>query len=326
MKNTFPDWAIGPFEKYESNPVLGIENEGFDSWAAYNPCVTVKEGKFYMFYRAETRDESDTPYFGTSRIGLAISDDGYHFKKTSKQPIIDADNEWETPGGCEDPRIVKVEGVYHLVYTAYAPGKTDTTICHAVSTDLLNWTKKGPLLDNFDHQHKNSKSSAIVTNPQGDAVKVNGKYVMYFNGGMATSSDFEHWETFDVDASAYTSSNAHEVCVAITDYINPGQDDIVLFSAGNLNKICEDGKYFYAVTEALYSRNNSAEMLEHLDFAVIEPEFEYEKSRDRLDFDKAEKGTIFLDSIFAYEGKWWLHYGVSDQFVALATAPYKVGD
>jgi len=30
MKNTFPDWAIGPFEKYENNPVLGIENEGFD--------------------------------------------------------------------------------------------------------------------------------------------------------------------------------------------------------------------------------------------------------------------------------------------------------
>ena len=78
----------------------------------------------------------------TSRIGLAISDDGLHFSKQPEPvfyPMEDSMKKYEWKGGVEDPRIAESEeGVYILTYTAY-DGKT-ARLCLATSTDLLHWT------------------------------------------------------------------------------------------------------------------------------------------------------------------------------------------
>lgn len=113
MEKLYPEWAIGPFEKPVDKPVLWPSEKGFDSWAVYNPAVAVKDQVFYMFYRAETREEANTPYLGTSRIGMAVSQDGIHFEKAGDTPVIDADQPLELPGGCEDPRICRVGDMWH---------------------------------------------------------------------------------------------------------------------------------------------------------------------------------------------------------------------
>ena len=107
-------WMLGPFSKADSiNPILMPdmnskffcpERQSEVNWEAkdvFNPAAVVKDGKVYLLYRAE--DKIGKPA-GTSRIGIAWSNDGVHFTKDTA-PILYPENdfmkkyEWE--GGCE---------------------------------------------------------------------------------------------------------------------------------------------------------------------------------------------------------------------------------
>ena len=314
----YPGWAIGPFIKERDNPVLVPGEKGFDSWAAYNPAVIYAFGEYHMFYRAETLDERDTPYCGTSRIGLATSPDGRHFVKQGM--ILDADRPYELPGGLEDPRIAIVGDEYHLLYTAYR--FPDVVLCSAVSRDLRHWVKLGPLLKSWTDAGKQSKSACPVVDPQLRAVQINGKYHLFTNEVYATSPDFTHWQCEPFEASAF-SGRLHEVCTAITDYQTPGKDNVVLFIAGTLDKLCPERRLFYAVTQCLLERDNLKNRLAALDFPVIAAEHPYEKSLARLS-GEADRGTIFLDCVFRHEGLWHAYYGASDSCVGAAFAKERI--
>ena len=150
-------WMLGPFHKAEeANPCL-VPNEKSSffcpvrqqhvAWEAkdvFNPAAVVRDGKVWLLYRAE---DHLGKYAGTSRIGLAVSEDGLHFS-TRPEPVLFPDEdgfqsfEWE--GGCEDPRIVETEeGKYYLYYTSFN-GRT-ALLCCAESTDLIHWKKHGPI-------------------------------------------------------------------------------------------------------------------------------------------------------------------------------------
>eukprot|EP01031_Cornospumella_fuschlensis_P025041 gene25041-30246_t len=114
------------------------------NWEAkdvYNPSAVVRDGKVFLLYRAE---DTLKVVDGTSRLGLAVSEDGIHFKRQTK-PVFYPDNDfmkkYEYPGGTEDPRLVETEdGKYILTYTAY-DGKT-ARLCVASSADLQTWKKE----------------------------------------------------------------------------------------------------------------------------------------------------------------------------------------
>ncbi len=89
-------------------------------------------------------------------------------------------------GGCEDPRIVVVNGTFYMTYTAY-DGKT-ARLALARSKDLVHWEKLGIVFPEWGW----SKSGAILP------IKINGKYIMYFgdsNIWIAYSDDMIHWVT-----------------------------------------------------------------------------------------------------------------------------------
>ena len=143
-------WAFNNFIKLDSvNPILTPDstssffcpiqnsNTKWESKNVLNPTALVKDGKVYLIYRAQ-----DSAM--TSRLGLAISEDGIHFKKTG-QPIFypakDSFYKYEWKGGVEDPRIVSMPGGgYFLTYTSY-DGKT-ARLCFATSLDLMHWEKE----------------------------------------------------------------------------------------------------------------------------------------------------------------------------------------
>src|SRR5688572_2573411 len=151
-------WALLPFVKVDSvNPVLTAGDNEFNcpvlkrsiKWEdkdVFNPAAVVRDGKIYLLYRAEDKIGK---HAGTSRIGLAVSDDGLHFTKRI-EPVLYPDNdslkiyEWE--GGIEDPRVVETEdGQYLMTYTAY--DGTTARLLIATSTDLLQWKKHGTVLN-----------------------------------------------------------------------------------------------------------------------------------------------------------------------------------
>ena len=120
-----------------------------------------------LLYRAEDNPKA---HLGgrTSRIGLAESSDGINFKKYPKPVLYPAEDNfaiYDSPGGCEDPRVVHTaEGTYVMAYTAWNYDTPRLSI--AFSQDLVTWEKKGPAFaKSYEGKFKNmaSKSGSILT-------------------------------------------------------------------------------------------------------------------------------------------------------------------
>jgi predicted GH43/DUF377 family glycosyl hydrolase len=104
--------------KCHCNPILTPRSENFwEANSVFNPAAVYVNNKFYMVYRAQSPDN-------TSTLGLAESDDGFHFKRYH-EPIYVPRKEFEQkkePGrlsGCEDPRITRLGDEFLMFYTAY---------------------------------------------------------------------------------------------------------------------------------------------------------------------------------------------------------------
>ena len=86
---------------------------------------------------------------GTSRVGLALSEDGVAFPDSTRRltPVLfpehDAWQGLEWQGGIEDPRVIeRDDGLYVMTYTSY---NGVARLCAASSWDLLTWEKHGPV-------------------------------------------------------------------------------------------------------------------------------------------------------------------------------------
>lgn len=101
--------------RYLKNPILEPNpKNGWESLSVFNPGILYKEGKVLMFYRAIGEYEN---YI--SRVGLAISEDGYNFKRTSDKPLFELEEEYEK-WSAEDPRVVEIEGTIYITYVVLA--------------------------------------------------------------------------------------------------------------------------------------------------------------------------------------------------------------
>src|SRR5579863_5936475 len=149
-------WVVGPFTRpTEGNPVIAPRPDStftdpisktpvaWEALHTFNPAAIVRKGKVDVLYRAE--DNSGAMEIGghTSRLGLAESSDGIHFKRRGEPVFFPAEDDQkarEWPGGVEDPRIVKREdGTYVLTYTQWNHKTYSVGI--ASSRVLKHWTK-----------------------------------------------------------------------------------------------------------------------------------------------------------------------------------------
>lgn len=348
QETTIDDWQIGPFVKVDSvNPILGpLETKWFcpvrqDSvmWEGkdiFNPCAVVRDGKVYMLYRAE---DFVGAHNGTSRIGLAVSEDGLHFERYP-MPVFYPENdkfidiEWE--GGVEDPRIVEDEnGTYFMTYTAY-DGK-QTWLCVASSDDLIVWRKHGIVFDEIDEKLGTTlsfKSGSIVSKLVGDkmiATKINGKYWMYWNVGelyLASSDDLIHWEpVMKEDGSYYAPALQPRPDKLHVDNIfcEPGpaalltEKGILVLYNGIYNGVpSENGRpeneeLTWAGVQVLFDKDNPLVSIARADDAFIRPEKDYEISG------QVNKVT-FIEGMVKFKGKWFIYYGTADSYIAVAVA------
>ena len=346
-QNSTP-WVIAPFTRPSSgNPVI-TPNPGSKfqdpilhapvEWEAlhtFNPAAIVRHGKVYVLYRAE--DNSGAMQIGghTSRLGLAESDDGIHFKRTGEPVFYPAEDDQrarEWPGGVEDPRIVELEdGTYVLTYTQW--NQKTYSIGIASSRDLRHWTKHGPaFLSALGGKYANLmyKSAGIVTRLKDGrltAARIAGRYWMYWGEGsirLATSDDAIHWTPVEG-----TDGKPVELLQP-----RPGHFDstfpetgpppvlttagiVMLYNGKNAPEGGDPqlGPSAYAAGEALFEANNPAHLLEQIDRPVLKPELPYEKTGQYA------AGTTFAEGLVFFHGKWFLYYGCADSLVAVATAP-----
>jgi predicted GH43/DUF377 family glycosyl hydrolase len=176
-------------ERYAGNPILKpISKNRWETKAVFNPAAIYEGGKVHILYRAIGEND-------VSVLGYASSIDGFTINERFNEPVYVPREPFEgvNPasqsqsqtsgiyvsggggmGGCEDPRLTKIDERVYLTYVAYdgysPPRVALSSIC---ADDFLNrdWNWEKPVL--ISPPGIVNKNACIL--PE----KIGGKYVIF---------------------------------------------------------------------------------------------------------------------------------------------------
>jgi beta-1,2-mannosidase len=295
--------------RLSDTPVL----ERGPSWSGtglFNPAAVNYKGKTVLLFRA-------TDARMISRIGYADSADGLHFK-VRPRPVLEPEAPYETGGGVEDPRLVRIGGTYYLTYTGYN-GK-DAQLCLATSKDLIHWQRMGVILPAYKGawNTKWTKSGAIL--PQ----KVKGRWWMYYLGtrtdpdgqerdymGIASSPDLLHWADASSAPVMPRRPGAFDSRV-----MEPGPAPILTKAGVLLLYNGASDSLVYGAAWALFDREDPSKLIARADRPFLLPELDWEKKG-------VVPNVIFLEGAIvnlASDGRLEAiaYYGAADHVVGAA--------
>lgn len=270
----------------------------------------------------------------TSRIGLAESTDGIHFTRHAAPvlyPANDDQKERESPGGCEDPRLVEAEdGIYVITYTQWNRHTYDAGI--ATSRDLVTWTKHGPMLfkaKGGKYANLKYKSAAIVTKLVGNkllATKINGTYWMFWGEGsihLAKSTDLIDWDPLEDEHGDLLNLLTKRAGYFDSSFPEAGPPPlltekgiIVIYNGKNAptGGASNLAPSTYAAGQALFAADDPTHLISRTEAPFFKPEEPFERSGQYA------AGTTFTEGLVRFHNKWFMYYGCADSLVGVAAA------
>lgn len=319
--------------KYSGNPILksNISNQ-WENLCVLNPAVIYddEQKKFVMLYRAAGDD-----YEHFIRLGLAVSDDGFHFERVSDKPAMDVDND-DADGGCiEDPRIIKMDGVYYITYAGkpYYPARY--WIPEEVqkrNRDRFQWPQSGPTFVRDSHtttylaattDFKKYKRLGRITDSRYDdrdvvifPEKVGGKFVRISRPKCDDQAPAV-WITFSDDLMEWGAPTKLFSGVEEweQDRIGAGCPPIKTKDGWLLLYHGVSGvDQYYRVGCVLLDLEDPTKILARTKDYIMEPEFDYE-------INGLWTGCVFPTGIVEKDGLLYIYYGCADKYVAVATVP-----
>ena len=249
-----------------------------------------------MLYRAEDTT-GDGIWNGTSRVGLATSSDGVNFTRES-DPVYEPVEEWELPGGAEDPRVAKIDDTFYMTYTAYDGETARLTL--ASSNDLKNWERHGLIFPDLGW----TKAGAIV--PQ----KINDRYWMYYgdtNIWIAWSEDLINWTQIEEPVMRPRDG------MFDSRLIEPGPTPIITDLGILLLYNSADDDLVYRTAQALFDINDPARLLKRSDSWFLAPELE-------MEVEGQIPNVVFIEGYAELDGRGYLYYGMGDSGIGVAMA------
>jgi predicted GH43/DUF377 family glycosyl hydrolase len=337
---------LSSFYKPVNYPVLSHDSTAvfFDSlksetvrWKkadVFNPAAIVRNDTIYVLSRCE---DNPAAVLGarTSRIGISASEDGIHFTSYSEPvlyPAKDSFQQYDYPGGCEDPRIVQTEeGLYVIAYTSWNYKVPRLSI--AFSTDLFHWEKKGPAFAKAHHQRfldTTSKSASMITkmnNNKPVLAKINGKYWMYWGErfvNLAWSENLYDWYPLLDSAGFLKKTLVTRPFLFDSDLDECGPPALItdkgillIYNGKNANgkeadPSLPDGTY--SVGSVLFDTKDMETIISRPDKPFLKPTLPHEISGQYA------AGTTFAEGLVFYKEKWFLYYGTADSYVGVAVS------
>lgn len=141
--------------------LLQKTTHGFEDEGVLNPATIQVEDKIHLFYRAVSKGNY-------SSIGHCQLSGPLAVEERMDVPMLFSQCEYEFHG-LEDPRIVKIDDLFYLTYTAY-DGVNALGVL-SVSTDLLHWKKQGIIVPQITYKEFNRFS--------GSKLPLSEKYLRY---------------------------------------------------------------------------------------------------------------------------------------------------
>ena len=328
--NLHTDWVVPgyPTERGASRPKVEVSARrisqepllspqgGWSGLSLFNPAAVQHGNKTVLLFRAQDANR-------TSRIGYAESTDGVRFA-VRKQPVLSPEAAYERNGGVEDPRVVRIGGIYYMTYTGYDTHSAQ--LCLATSRDLLHWERKGVILPAYKGTWNTqwTKSGAIV--PE----QINGKWWMYYLGtkkdsdgkardymGLAESEDLLHWRDATDEPVLARRAGAFDERV-----MEPGpapyltdQGILLIYNGANEALV-------YGPGWVLFDRHDPRRVLARADEPFLLPELPWEKTG-------TVPNVIFIEGAIekassAGELKLMAYYGAADKYVGGAEVNLRV--
>lgn len=310
---------------------LEFENEG-----VMNPAVIAEGNTVHMFYRAVR--EGNHSSIGYCRLKGPLT-----VVERNTIPLLSPQFDYESQG-VEDPRIVKIDDLYYLTYTAYNGYNAIGAL--AVSTDLKHFEKKGIITSLITYpqfakllqpQHAiigkylRSENKREATNEKGHSLYVMDKNVVFFprkiNGkfyfmhrirpdiqyvaverlDMLTEDYWKNYYQTFAKRILFTPYHDHE-----SSYIGAGCPPIETGVGWLLiyhSVYDTTSGYVYSACAALLDIDNPAIEIARLPYPLFTPKVDYELSGvvNKVCF---PTGTaLFGDTLYIY-------YGAADKRVA----------
>ncbi len=349
QRNT--SWQIGPWTRAANEPVIRPDPSSvfqdpvshapvhWEALHTFNPAAVVRDGKVIVLYRAEDDTGKMAIAEHVSRVGMAVSGDGVHFRQMP-EPVFYPDNDdqlsREVEGGTEDPRVVEApDGTYVMTYTQWSRVRQSWSVGLATSRDLQHWVKHGPIFAGVSggaYDNMRYKSAGIVTERKKGrliAAKINGKFWMYWGEvvvGLATSDDLVHWTPIETAPGKPLILLSKRPGLSDSEFPEMGPPPVltergivVIYNAKNTEKGPEPepklARGTYSVQEGLFDAKDPTKLLARTTEPVFQPELPFERSG------QWKPGTTFAEGLVWFRGKWWLYYGCADSFVGVASAP-----
>jgi predicted GH43/DUF377 family glycosyl hydrolase len=264
------------------------------------------QGTTHILYRAQGDDD-------TSVVGYASSRDGITIDERLPDPIYIPRESFEMkehPGfsGCEDPRIVRVDGRLYMTYTAYNGG-TPRVAATSISVDDFmtrqwNWTK--PVL--ITPPGVDEKDACIIPREMAD-----GSFMVL------------HRVADSICADKFTSLNLEEqmikTCIEVMQPrrgmwdgrkigitappIDTPKGWLLLYHGVSESSV-------YRVGAALLDKDDPTIVLARTAVPIFEPEEEYEKVG-------AVPNVVFPCGVTTSNGTVFIYYGGADDCVGVAT-------
>jgi predicted GH43/DUF377 family glycosyl hydrolase len=275
--------------RYAGNPVLlPSMHNAWESDNVFNAALARYNGLVYMHYRAQGRDR-------ISRIGCAISTDGYRFNRLA-HPVFEPEQDYEA-FGVEDPRITEIDGVFYMFYTAYS--MHGVRIALARSTNLIAWERMGIVIPDEDN-----KDAALFPG------KIGGRFVMFHRRPpdiwIAYSDDLLHWTD-------------HQIAMRP----RPGMWDSVRVGAGGPPVKTEAGwlSFYHGYNEdrryclglALHNLDDPVDVIKRQDEPVLIPRGPYEEWGD-------VPNVVFTCGGIETGDAYLIYYGGGDHVMCIASA------
>ncbi len=317
---------------------LEFENEG-----VLNPAVIRIDDNVHVFYRAVRQGNH-------SSIGYCRLDGPLTIAERWDKPFMVPEFDYESQG-VEDPRIVQIEDVYYMTYTAY--DGTNARGALATAKNIMKFKKQGLLVppisyaefvyrvesagkvnENYYSNHKFYYQEAdpemkillwdknLVFFPR----KINGNLVFLhrIRPGIQIVSvknlkelTKEFWENY------FNNLQDHIVMDPFFDhessYIGSGCPPIETEQGWLLIyhgvKDTSAGPVYSACAAALLDLDNPANVIARLPYALFSPELGYELQGDVNNVVFPTGTALFGDTLFIY-------YGAADSHIAVASLSF----
>lgn len=311
---------------------LEFENQG-----VLNPAVIREGDTVHIFYRAVRNGNFST-------IGYCRLDGPLTVAERWDKPIMFPEHEYESHG-VEDPRIVKIDDLYYMTYTAY----DGTNACGALATsrDLKHFTKQGLIVPPItyaefvflaesagkvnENYYRNQTFYYREADPE-KKMLVWDKNVVFFPRRIKGNLVFLHRIRPGIQIVSIKSlddlthkfwedyfHNFHEHIVFDPEfshessYIGSGCPPIEtkhgwLLIYHGVEKT-DRGLVYSACAAAMLDLDNPARVISRLPFALFSPELEWEVNGDVNNVVFPTGTALFGDTLYIY-------YGAADERVA----------